>query len=222
MAKPHWLAFTASADADTVVGPPAHAIVTNPDVDIDGVLWPLLSTVVNGQVLPVLYTEMYGRSPDGAPLAVRLKRDRALWRIEADSLRRIRDFHAELGLPPTRGPASWRRSYLAWHKLHLDPLTTAPGESRHERETAWFNTLGTLLNQYPTDAARLFQGACCFFRGPGPIWLQDDQTPVDSTGQPMRFIVQASAALLTDDAGDFVHYLFTSHSGDELAQVTQL
>ena len=219
----HRFAFTSAVETTTLVAPDPSSLLTNAPATLDGLLFPLLSlTLDGGRRVPLLYMEMYGREADGSPLPLRAGADGDRYALEPASLDRLRAFHAELGLSPTVAPQSWLRRHLGWLEVELPTLGSMPQATRHERETAWFDLVNAALRADPSDAARLFRGAGCAYQGPAPVWLQDDQTPLDSAGAPMRFVAQVDASLLTDEAADSCNYLFRSDDWSELAQVTQL
>jgi hypothetical protein len=184
-------------------------------------LFPLLEIEEGGHRLPLLYAEAAGRDAAGLPLALRLQREGEGWRLEEQSLDQQRQFRADCGLGPLSPPDQWRCAALDWVELELPPLGLPALPDRHVRESAWIEQVAAALRKHPSDAARYFMGAGCLMRGPAPLWVQDDQRPLDRRGRPMRFLLQADASRLTDQAPDIVQYLFISEDGQELAQVAQ-
>lgn len=216
----HRFAFTSDQPTTTIVAPDVSTVLTNSAEELAGWVFPLLSIEVDGRRFPWMYTQMYGRDTDGSPLVLRFVEDGASFRIEDRSLGEVRAFHAACGLDPTQPPRRWLRRYLDWVDIEVERLGLQPPENEHK--WGWMERIHAELQAHPSDARKLFRAQSNIYRGPDPIWLQDDQTPVDGSGARMEFLGQVDANLLTDDAADSNHYLFWSPNDRTPALVTQL
>lgn len=216
----HRFAFTSDNPTTTIVAPEVSTVLTNSAEELAGWVFPLLSVELDGRRFPWVYTQMYGRNADGSPLVLRFVEDGALFRIADRSLDDVRAFHAACGLDQTQPPRRWLRRYLDWVDIEVERVDLQPAEN--ERKWVWIERIQAELRGHPSDARKLFRGQSNIYRGPDPIWLQDDQTPVDGGGARMEFLGQVDASRLTDDAADSNHYLFWSSNDRTLAQVTQL
>lgn len=216
----HRFAFTSAKPTTTIVGPDPSIVLTNPAEELADLVFPLMSIEFEGRNVPWMYTQQYGRHADGSPLALWFVEDGSSFCLDERSLRDVHTFHTECGLGPTEQPRTWHRRYLDWFDVDVESVDLQPSEN--ELAWGWVERVKAVLETHASDARKLFRGQSNIYRGPRPIWLQDDQTPVDASGARMEFVGQVDASLLTDDAADSCHYLFWSPSKRTLAQVTQL
>lgn len=100
----HRFAFTCLKPTTTIVGPDPSLVLTNPLVELAGLVFPLMNIEFEGRNVPWMYTQQYGRRADGSPLALWFVEDGSMFRLDDRCLQDVRAFHIECGLGPSERP----------------------------------------------------------------------------------------------------------------------
>lgn len=210
----------ASGDGSLVIAPPSDAVFVNAAA-VAGKLLPFLSFDSEWGRLHFVYFEPGGGSE-------------SRFRVIGGRYEYVGDF-SECNLDaPLEAPQEWRARGLSTVRVAVpspdDPLEIHP-ETEAMVEQIWH---GDPEWRWAADAHRYWASVERHARavdaklsarimfGGVPNWTQNDQTPRDPDGVPMRFVGQLNAGLFTDYAVDVDLYLFYSPKHALAVQITQL
>lgn len=148
--------------------------------------------------------------------------------VEDDRYRYLGDFSECDANIPLEPSVSWHAPFVDLVETEvplLDDAWTPSPEALNasslvypdsKRAVEYWYTLGELAGE--RDPWR----SASFFFAHTPHWTQSDETPLDPDGNPMQFVGQMRADLLTDQVPDFDYFLFFSPKHRLVTQVTQV